>query len=229
MSDHSSHADSSSADHRDGNSQYDRYGSDDVTTGRRRASNRGRGRRVGENGEPFELKGSPETLAARAKDVCLRLLTDRARSRAELEQKLAQKGYPQAVIDTVLDRLAEVKLVDDAAFAEQWVHSRHTYSGKGRRALATELRRKGIDDSTSSEALSQISADDERERAAELVRKKLLRTTSADIADRDDRERLMRRLVGMLARRGYPAGLSFAVVKAELAELGADTDELPDL
>ncbi|WP_458683698.1 recombination regulator RecX [Prescottella equi] len=175
------------------------------------------------------MKGSPETLAARAKDVCLRLLTDRARSRAELEQKLAQKGYPQAVIDTVLDRLAEVKLVDDAAFAEQWVHSRHTYSGKGRRALATELRRKGIDDSTSNEALSQISADDERERAAELVRKKLLRTTSADIADRDDRERLMRRLVGMLARRGYPAGLSFAVVKAELAELGADTGELPDL
>ncbi|NKS97713.1 hypothetical protein GS888_26180 [Rhodococcus hoagii] len=40
MSDHSSHADSSSADHRDGDSQYDRYGSDDVTTGRRRASNR---------------------------------------------------------------------------------------------------------------------------------------------------------------------------------------------
>ncbi|WP_237174243.1 recombination regulator RecX [Prescottella equi] len=175
------------------------------------------------------MKGSPETLAARAKDVCLRLLTDRARSRAELEQKLAQKGYPQAVIDTVLDRLTEVKLVDDAAFAEQWVHSRHTYSGKGRRALATELRRKGIDDSTSNEALSQISADDERERAAELVRKKLLRTTSADISDRDDRERLMRRLVGMLARRGYPAGLSFTVVKAELAELGADTGQLPDL
>lgn len=211
----------------DDNSHYDRYGSDDVT-GPRRTSNRGRGRPVGENGEPFELKGSPETLAARAKDVCLRLLTDRARSRAELDQKLAQKGYPRSVIDTVLDRLAEVRLVDDAAFAEQWVHSRHTYSGKGRRALATELRRKGIDDSTSSEALSQISADDERERAAELVRKKLVRTTSADIADRDDREKLMRRLVGMLARRGYPAGLSFAVVKAELTDLGADTDQLPE-
>lgn len=203
----------------DDNSHYDRYGSDDVA-GPRRASNRGRRRPVGENGEPFELKGSPETLAARAKDVCLRLLTERARSRAELDQKLTQKGYPRAVIDAVLDRLAEVGLVDDAAFAEQWVHSRHTYSGRGRRALATELRRKGIDQQTSSEALSQVSADDERERAAELVRKKLARTTPDDIADRDDRERLMRRLVGMLARRGYSAGLSFAVVKDELGGLG---------
>lgn len=210
------------------NSHYDRYGSDDVATGRRRASNRGRGRPVGENGEPFQLKGSPETLEPRAKDVCLRLLTDRARSRAELDQKLAQKGYPRSVIDTVLDRLAEVGLVDDASFAEQWVHSRHTYSGKGRRALAMELQRKGIDQQTSADALSQISSDDERERAAELVRRKLVRTTAADIADRDDRERLMRRLVGMLARRGYPAGLSFAVVKAELTDLGADTDGLPE-
>ncbi|WP_430332151.1 recombination regulator RecX [Rhodococcus sp. ACT016] len=221
MSDDNSH---------DDNSHYDRYGSDDVATGWRRTSNRGqgRGRPGGEDGKPFELKGSPETLAARAKDVCLRLLTDRARSRAELEQKLAQKGYPQAVVEGVLDRLAEVGLVDDAAFAEQWVHSRHTYSGRGRRALATELRRKGIDQQTSSEALSQISSDDERERAAELVRRKLARTTADDIADRDDRERLMRRLVGMLARRGYPSSLSFSVVKTELANLGADTDGLAE-
>ncbi|WP_305094772.1 recombination regulator RecX [Prescottella sp. R16] len=208
---------------RDDNDHYDRYGSDDVTTGRRRSTPRRRdssGRPLGEDGQPFELKGSPETLAARAKDVCLRLLTDRARSRAELEQKLVQKGYPQAVIDTVLGRLTEVGLVDDTAFAEQWVHSRHTYSGRGRRALATELRRKGIDDATSQEALSAISTDDERERAAELVRRKLVRTTADDIADRNDRERLMRRLVGMLARRGYPAGMSFAVVKDELGNLG---------
>ncbi|QKT11235.1 recombination regulator RecX [Rhodococcus sp. W8901] len=184
---------------------------------------RSRGRQVGPDGEPFELQGSPETLAARAKDVCLRLLTDRARSRAELEQKLAQKGYPQAVVERVLDRLAEVGLVDDAAFAEQWVHSRHTYSGRGRRALATELRRKGIDQQTSTEALSQISSDDEHEKAAELVRKKLVRITAEDIADRDDREKLMRRLVGMLARRGYPASMSFAVVKAELDDLGSET------
>lgn len=207
----------------DDDTQYDRYGSDDVTSGKRRTSKPARGRPVGEGGAPFELKGSPETLAARAKDVCLRLLTDRARSRAELERKLAGKGYPQAVIDTVLGRLTEVGLIDDAAFAEQWVHSRHTYSGRGRRALATELRHKGIDPQTSTEALSHLSADDERERAADLVRRKLARTTADDITDRDDRERLMRRLVGMLARRGYPAGMSFAVVKDELVALGSGT------
>ncbi|RVW03926.1 recombination regulator RecX [Rhodococcus xishaensis] len=188
-----------------------------------------RGRRVGPDGdgpdgESFELRGAPETLEARAKDVCLRLLTDRARSRAELEQSLARKGYPEAIVARVLDRLTGAGLVDDAAFAEQWVHSRHTYSGRGRRALATELRRRGIDQQTSTEALSHISADDERERAAELVRKKLARTTAGDLTDRDDRERLMRRLVGMLARRGYPSAMSFAVVKAELEELGCSIE-----
>ncbi|RVW03549.1 recombination regulator RecX [Rhodococcus spongiicola] len=186
-----------------------------------------RGRRVGPNGESFELQGSPETLEARAKDVCLRLLTDRARSRAELEQALARKGYPEAVVGRVLDRLTGAGLVDDAAFAEQWVHSRHTYSGRGRRALATELRRKGIDQQISAEALSHISADDERERAAELVRKKLARTTSDDLADRNELERLMRRLVGMLARRGYPSSMSFAVVKEELGDLGCSVEPGP--
>ncbi|WP_207390545.1 recombination regulator RecX [Rhodococcus sp. ABRD24] len=174
------------------------------------------------------MQGSPEALAARAKDVCLRLLTDRARSRNELEQKLVQKGYPQSVIDEVLGRLADVGLVDDAAFAEQWVHSRHTYSGRGRRALATELRRKGIDEQTSTEALAQISSDDEYDRARELVRKKLVRVSPGDIADSADRERMMRRLVGMLARRGYQSSMSFAVVKSELADLGAEVDELAE-
>lgn len=167
---------------------------------------------------------APAAQEAQAKDLCLRLLTDRARSRAELGTKLTDKGYDADVIATVLDRLAEVGLVDDTAFAEQWVHSRHTYSGRGKRALATELRRKGIDDTTSREALSAISADDERDRAAELVRKKLARTTPADVTDRDERDRVTRRLVGMLARRGYPASTAFAVVRAELADLDAGTD-----
>ena len=172
---------------------------------------------------------APAVQEARAKDVCLRLLTDRARSRAELATKLTDKGFDADVIAGVLDRLTEVGLVDDTAFAEQWVHSRHTYSGRGKRALATELRRKGIDDTTSRDALSSISADDERDRAADLVRKKLSRTTPGDVADRDDRDRVTRRLVGMLARRGYPASTAFAVVKAELANLGAEPDgPVPD-
>ena len=148
---------------------------------------------------------------AQAKDACLRLLTDRARSRSELETKLSGRGFEPEIITKVLDRLEEIGLIDDADFANQWVHSRHTYSGKGKRALAVELRLKGIDQDVASEALSQIDPEDERERAAELVRRKLKNKPV------DDRDKVTRRLVSMLARKGYSAGMSYEVVKAEMA------------
>jgi len=148
---------------------------------------------------------------AQAKDACLRLLTDRARSRSELETKLSGRGFEPEIIAKVLDRLQEIGLIDDADFANQWVHSRHTYSGKGKRALAVELRLKGIDQDVASEALSQIDPEDERERAAELVRRKLKNKPV------DDRDKVTRRLVSMLARKGYSAGMSYEVVKAEMA------------
>jgi regulatory protein len=161
---------------------------------------------------------------AQARDSCLRFLTDRARSRAELSQHLEKKGFEPDVIERALDRLAEVGLVNDASFAEQWVHSRHNYSGKGRQALSMELRRKGIGQEDASKALAQVTNDDERERAAELVRKKL-RTVSVP-SDRTERDKAVRKLVGMLARRGYGQSMAFEVVKAELAQQGADADGL---
>ncbi|KAF0959860.1 recombination regulator RecX [Rhodococcus sp. T7] len=164
-------------------------------------------------------EGGTET---QAKDLCLRLLTDRARSRAELSDRLAKKGYSADIAERVLDRLTEVGLVNDADFAQQWVHSRHTYSGKGKRALALELRRKGIGQEDATEALAQIDTEDERARATELVAKKL-RTVSAD-----DRDRAVRRLVSMLARRGFPQGMAFEVVKEQLDRAGAETDGLFD-
>ncbi|TLG16431.1 recombination regulator RecX [Nocardia cyriacigeorgica] len=162
-----------------------------------------------------------------AKDACLRLLAVRARSRAELAQRLAAKGYTAEVSEQALDRLAEVGLIDDAAFAEQWVQSRHTYSGKGRQALAQELRRKGVSKDDADSALAAVTADDEHERATELVRRKL-RTMPANL----DRDKTIRRLVGMLARRGYNSSTAYAVVKAELDAAGAehaldDTDAAP--
>jgi SOS response regulatory protein OraA/RecX len=150
--------------------------------------------------------------------VCLRLLTDRARSRAELAEKLAAKGFAPAVAERTLDRLAEVGLIDDAAFAEQWVHSRHAYSGKGKKVLVQELRRKGIAPEDSEPALEAISADDEQARAADLVRQKL-RTLPADL----ERDKAIRRLVGMLARRGYDPSTAYMVVTVELA-----TADFPD-
>ncbi|BBZ74535.1 recombination regulator RecX [Mycobacterium paraseoulense] len=148
-----------------------------------------------------------------ARTLCLRLLTARARTRAELHGQLAKRGYPEDVSASVLDRLATVGLVDDADFAEQWVAARRAKAGKSKRALAAELHTKGVDRDVIATALSGIDAGAERDRAEELVRAKLRR----EKLDGDDDARVTRRLVGMLARRGYSQNLACEVVLAELA------------
>lgn len=157
-----------------------------------------------------------------ARTVCLDLLTTRARSRAELADELARRDVPGETAATVLDRLVEVGLIDDAAFAEQWVRSRHEHRGLGRRALADELRRKGVERPVASAALEELGRDDERARAQELVRKRL------PSLDRVDAATATRRLVGMLARKGYDSGLTYEVVRAALAERTEDTGGLLD-
>ena len=138
-----------------------------------------------------------------ARALCLRLLTARARTRAELAGQLAKRGYPDDVSTRVLDRLADVGLVDDADFAEQWVHSRLANAGKGKRALAAELHTKGVDNDVITSVLGGINPAAERGRAEELVRKKLRRE---NLSDEAADARVTRRLVGMLARRGFSAG-----------------------
>jgi regulatory protein len=140
----------------------------------------------------------------------LRLLTARPRTRGELAQALARKGFDSTVTEQVLGRLGEVGLIDDAAFAEVWVRSRHNFQGLSRRALALELRRKGVADDSASEALATVDADAEEERARQLVRKRLRSLSGADEAAK------IRKLVGMLARKGYSEGLAYRVVKDEV-------------
>lgn len=176
-----------------------------------------------------EARGEGGGTETQAKDVCLRLLTTRARSRAELDEQLTKRGFTASVRAGTLDRLAAAHLVDDAAFAREWVRSRHLHSGKGRTAIAIELRNKGIEEEHAIAALGDLTRDDERGKAAEVVRRKLRSIDADEIAgDRAVRDRLARRMVGMLARRGYPQGLAFDVVKEVLAEARADTEDLFD-
>ena len=156
---------------------------------------------------------SEPTREEQARNLCLRLLTARARTRAELEGQLAKRGYPYDVSKRVLDRLTQVGLIDDADFAEQWVRSRRANAGKGKRALAAELRTKGVDNDVIMAALDGIDAGAERQRAEKLVRDRLRREKLGD----DDDAKIARRLVGMLARRGYSQTMAFDVVKDELA------------
>jgi regulatory protein len=146
-----------------------------------------------------------------ARALCLRLLTARSHTRAELNRQLAKRGYPADVSARVLDRLAAVGLVDDTDFAEHWVQSRRANAGKSKRALAAELQTKGVDNDVISTVLGGLSAGAERERAEQLVRARLRHETLSG-----DDARVSRRLVGMLARRGYGQNLACEVVLAEL-------------
>ncbi|MGY2703096.1 regulatory protein RecX [Nocardioides sp. HB32] len=159
-------------------------------------------------------EADPESVARK---ILLDQLTGQARSRKELSDKLAAKNVPADVATRLLDRFEEVGLVDDEAFARSWVASRQPGKGLARRALAQELRRKGVDEEVAREALDEIDPADEEAAARVLVRKKL-RTLS-----RVDDTTATRRLVGMLARKGYGSGMSFAVVKDELANAGRET------
>lgn len=159
------------------------------------------------------LPSTSETREEQAHAVCLRLLTVRARSRAELAGQLTKRGYPDEVTEAVLGRLATVGLIDDEDFAAQWVRSRQTHAGKGKRALAAELRTKGVDAEVIATALEGIDAGTERVRAEQLVERRLRREA---LGDGDD-AKVMRRLVGMLVRRGYHQSMAVAVVTDALA------------
>lgn len=172
----------------------------------------------------------PEAVARK---ILLDALTGQARSRKELADKLAKKDVPEELAERLLDRFTEVGLIDDESFAKAWIESRRSVGsggGKGlaRRALAHELRRKGIDDEIARDALAEIDPGDEAAAARVLVRKKLRSVQGLD------QQKATRRLVGMLARKGYGAGMAFAIVKDELQlagdlEAGADAglDEGP--
>ena len=162
-------------------------------------------------------EADPESVARK---ILLDQLTGRARSRSDLEKKLAQRGVPTEIGARLLDRFEEVGLVDDAAFAREWVAQRQQGRGLARRALAQELRRKGIDDEVARDALGGIDPDDEVEVARELVRRKLRSVQGLDS------DKAVRRLVGMLARKGHSSSVAYRVVREELAVDLADPEHL---
>jgi len=153
-----------------------------------------------------------------ARTILLDQLTGRARSRQELADKLASREVPDEIATRLLDRFTEVGLIDDAAFARTWVEQRQAGKGLAKRALQQELRRKGVDDETVREALDEVDPEAEEEAARSLVRRKL-----RSLARFDDTT-ATRRLVGMLARKGYGAGTAYRVVREELAASGRDSD-----
>jgi regulatory protein len=170
-------------------------------------------------GPEEDALGDPESVA---RNLCLRALTGAPKTRKQLADLLAKRGVPAEAAVAVLDRFGEVGLIDDAAFARAWVSSRQSGRGLARRALRAELHAKGVDAELAAEAVALVDDDDEREAARRLVERKL------PSMRRLDRATASRRLIGMLARKGYSGGLAAAVVRDALDAQGLAGDDLVD-
>jgi len=175
----------------------------------------GEQRGAGKQKGPGEQKGAgkqsddPEAVA---RLICLRQLTAAPRTRAQLAQTLRRRGVPDEAAEAVLGKFTEVGLIDDATFASAWVESRHHGRGLGRRALEAELSQRGVARDDIRAAVATLSSETELATARALVERRLPGTASLPGQAR------LRRLVGMLARKGYPAGLAFRVVREALEE-----------
>ena len=159
--------------------------------------------------EPDNPEADPREVA---RTIVLRQLTAGPRTRAQLATALARRGTPAPIIDEVLERFTEVGLIDDVAFAAAWVRSRHTGRGLAPRRLAQELQTRGVDPVVVREAVDAIDLDDQRAAARALVDRKLRSMHGLE------REVMLRRLVGMLARKGYSGSLAMQVVREALAD-----------
>jgi regulatory protein len=126
-------------------------------------------------------------------------------------------GIPAEAADAVLARFTDVGLIDDAAFARAWVESRHYSRGLSRRSLSAELRRQGIDTEEIRDAVGTLDPEQEVATARRLVEQRMAGTRGQPPETR------VRRLAGMLARKGYPPGLVFRLIKEAMER--EDPDE----
>jgi regulatory protein len=156
-----------------------------------------------------------------ARAIVLRQLTNSPKSRLQLARKLAERNVPEDVAEAVLDRFEEVRLVDDAEFADMWVRSRSQTRKLAKGALRRELADKGIDPDTAAGALDQLSDAEEEAAARELVERKLRGFNGSE--DRAERDKITRRLASMLARKGYQPSLAFRIV-GEVLDTAAGRD-----
>lgn len=158
----------------------------------------------------------------RAKTIVYNQLAYSAKTRGQLRKKLQSEGFEAEFIEPLLDKFEAAKLIDDAEYAETFVRQKSRTKKLSRAALRRELAERGVRGEEAENALAQRTDEQEREDAAELVRKKL--RPGMDLSDRAEKDRVTRRLLGMLARRGYSSSVSMSVIREELAAYGAEDD-----
>jgi regulatory protein len=162
------------------------------------------GRRVPPDPAGEDPDADPESVA---RAIVLRQLSMAPRSRQQLADKLRQRGCADDVATRVLDRMTEVGLVDDEAYAAMLVRSQQAGRGLAKRALAHQLRGKGVADETIEEALGSIDVDSERVLAEQVAAKAMRRLAGLEPTVQ------ARRLAGVLSRKGYPPSVVYPVVR----------------
>jgi regulatory protein len=160
-----------------------------------------------------DADADPEAIA---RQICLRMLTSAPRTKAQLAAALRRRGVPDEAAEAVLARFAEVGLIDDAMFARAWVDSRHYGRGLAGRALAAELRQRGVAQEDIRTALEELDPEQELATARQLVARRLADSARLEPAAR------MRKLAGVLARKGYSPGLAYRLVKEALEQEAED-------
>jgi regulatory protein len=160
-----------------------------------------------------EEKNKEIEAADAAKQVLLRRLSNAPRTRKELAKDLKDKDISDEVANVALDRFEEVGLINDQALASNYVSSQHERKGLGKNALRQQLRAKGVSDDVALEAISQISDDQEFQAAFALACKKIRSL------QKDDAKTQLRKIVGVLARKGYSSNLAFRVAKEVITDL----------
>ena len=159
----------------------------------------------------------------RAKTIVYNQLAYSAKTRGQLRKKLQAEGFEAELIEPLLDKFEAAKLIDDAEYAQSFVAQKSRTKKLSRAALRRELAERGVRGEEAENALAQRTDEQEREDAAELVCKKL--RPGMDLSDRAEKDRVTRRLLGMLERRGYSSSVSMSVIREELAAYGEE-DEL---
>jgi regulatory protein len=181
---------------------------------------------MGDPGPSGADEADPEAVA---RQICLRMLAAAPRTRAQLATALRRRGVPEDAAEAVLSRFADVKLIDDALFANAWVESRHHGRGLSGRALAAELRQRGVAAGDIQAAVGRLGPEQEIDTARGLVARRLAATRGQPAPVR------VRRLIGVLARKGYPQSLAYRVTREaleqegiDLAAAGVDLTDVPD-
>src|SRR3984957_8134109 len=184
-------------------------------------------RRKPPSGSPSQDAGTSPALTeagdpeARARQICLRMLAIAPRTRTQLAAALRRRGGPADAAKGARPRFPDAGVTDAAPFARAWVESRHHSRGLSRRSLSAELRHQGVQAEEIREAVGTLDPGQEEATARRLIEQKMAATRGQPPEVR------ARRTAGTLARKGYPAGLVFRLIKETLEQEGSG--EIPGL